>query len=160
MITWSHKKPHSSKTSKLKKNIALLYPLKCDNPITALIGQSNGKPNYRVHSQLVNTSTCRRWIDELRSESRGITRLSTPGGQGWNISSICPHSPIFYLIFPKFFFTFFLNLVLWVGDLPIQEGPDDTTGSDRCLLQSLSSNYGELHVEATFLQSVRVHSCY
>ena len=57
----------------------------------------------------------------------GVARLSTPGGQESNISSIFPHSPRFSLNFPQFFFIFFLNLRLRVGGPPTREGPGYAT---------------------------------
>ena len=63
-------------------------------------------------------------------QSRGVVRLSTPGGQESNISSNFPHSPRFSHIFPQFFSIFFLNLGLWVGGPPTREGPGYTTASE------------------------------
>ena len=59
--------------------------------------------------------------------TRGVVRLSTPGGQESNISSIFPHSPRFSLIFPQFFSIFFLNLGFRVGGPPTWEGPGYAT---------------------------------
>ena len=52
---------------------------------------------------------------------RGVVRLSTPGGQESNISSIFPHSLRFSLIFLQFFSIFLLNLELRVSGPPTRE---------------------------------------
>ena len=67
------------------------------------------------------------WI--VDAPPRGVARLSTPGGLESNISSISPHAPRFSLIFPQFFFIFFLNLELRVGGPPTREGPGYASGT-------------------------------
>ena len=58
---------------------------------------------------------------------RAVASLSLPGGQDKNISSIFPHFPEGYSIFPQIFFIFFLILTVGVGGLPAQEGPGYAT---------------------------------
>ena len=67
------------------------------------------------------------WLQRIQFFSRGVVRLSTPGGQESNISSIFPHSPRFFLTFPQFFSIFFLNLGLRMGGPPTWEGPGYAT---------------------------------
>ena len=47
----------------------------------------------------------------VRTTPRAVASLSLPGGQDRMISSIFPHFPVASLIFPQFFFIFFLILV-------------------------------------------------
>ena len=47
--------------------------------------------------------------------TRAVASLSLPGGQDRMISSIFPHFPVASLIFPQFFFIFFLILVFRVA---------------------------------------------
>ena len=54
---------------------------------------------------------------------RAVAGLSLPGGQDRMISSTFPHFPVASLIFPQFFFIFFLILVFRVGSSPTREGP-------------------------------------
>ena len=58
----------------------------------------------------------RKWSIKV---SRAVGSLSPPGERDKNISSICPHFPLFPLIFPQIFFIFLLILVFRV-EVPIQ----------------------------------------
>ena len=58
---------------------------------------------------------------------RAVASLSLPGGQDRMISSIFPHFPVASLIFPQFFFIFFLILGFRVGGSPTWEGPGYAT---------------------------------
>ena len=60
----------------------------------------------------------------LLCTSRAVASLSPPGGQDKSISSICPHFPVVYIIFPQIFF---LILVFRVGGSPTREGPGYAT---------------------------------
>ena len=62
------------------------------------------------------------------AKHRAVASLSLPGGQDRMISSIFPHFPVAFLIFPQFFFIFFLILVFRVGGSPTREGPGYATG--------------------------------
>ena len=68
-------------------------------------------------------------VEPLNGLFRAVASLSLPGGQDRMVSSIFPHFPVASLIFPQFFFIFFLILVFRVGGSPTREGPGYATGA-------------------------------
>ena len=58
---------------------------------------------------------------------QAVASLSFPSGQDKNISSVFPHFPLGFLIFPQIFFIFFLILVFHVDGSPTREGPGHVT---------------------------------
>ena len=66
---------------------------------------------------------------QRRGRGRAVASLSLPGGQDRMISSIFPHLPVASLIFPQFFFIFFLILIFRVGGSSTLEGPGYATGA-------------------------------
>ena len=61
-----------------------------------------------------------------------LARLSLPGRQDKNISSIFPHFPVVSLNFPRVFVIFFLILVFRMDSLPLRKGPGYAT---ECVAQ-------------------------
>ena len=66
LIATSHKQPHSGEIGKLCIESCSSVCILVTTPISALIGQSDSKPNYWLHHHHVNAWTSLGWIDELR----------------------------------------------------------------------------------------------
>ena len=88
---------------------------------------SNSKISMKIHnSEGINTPNSKTFpnmvlvpnFSPLNIIFRGIVRLSTSGGQEWNISSFFLFLLLFSANFPHFFLIFFLNLILRVGGSP------------------------------------------
>ena len=68
--------------------------------------------------------------------TRGIASLRVQGRQEFHFPYFSSNFYIFFLILPHKFLLFVLILALQMGDLPTQEGPGYTTGSDVIIFYS------------------------
>ena len=106
--------------SKKLQDLASTYP----NAAWAIQEFRHLWPSVMLHS-----SFHPRKLSLLALRVRAVASLSLPGGQDKNIFSIFPHFPVDSLIFPHFFFIFFLILFFQVGGSPTKEGPGYATPS-------------------------------